>query len=104
MRAMCKTVGNDLQVSPNLVSVLGCRTPQIALLQLSSVQDADDGRGQHDHRSGRRLGCVHEADATHGVSLSDLARHGLCKVMAESYGEVGYNRMTDLQAAVGLSS
>jgi hypothetical protein len=38
------------------------------------------------------------------VSLSDLARHGLCKVMAESYGEVGYNRMTDLQAAVGLSS
>lgn len=39
----------------------------------------------------------------HGMSVSDLARHGSNKVMIESYDEVGYNyRMTDLQAAVGL--
>jgi perosamine synthetase len=39
----------------------------------------------------------------HGMSLSDLARHGSSKVVVESYDEVGYNyRMTDLQAAIGL--
>ena len=38
----------------------------------------------------------------HGMSVSDLARHGSNKVMSESYDEVGYNyRMTDLQAALG---
>jgi perosamine synthetase len=39
----------------------------------------------------------------HGMSVSDLARHGSGKVVIESYDEVGYNyRMTDLQAAIGL--
>jgi dTDP-4-amino-4,6-dideoxygalactose transaminase len=39
----------------------------------------------------------------HGMSVSDLARHGSSKVMAESYDEVGYNyRMTDMQAAMGM--
>src|SRR3954469_14413334 len=38
----------------------------------------------------------------HGMSVSDLARHGSGKVAFESYDVVGYNyRMTDLQAAVG---
>ncbi|MDB4870310.1 MAG: DegT/DnrJ/EryC1/StrS aminotransferase [Gemmatimonadales bacterium] len=38
----------------------------------------------------------------HGMSMSDLARHGTGKVAFESYEVVGYNyRMTDLQAAVG---
>ncbi len=38
----------------------------------------------------------------HGMSVSDLARHGSNKVMSESYDEVGYNyRMTDMQAALG---
>ena len=38
----------------------------------------------------------------HGMSVSDLARHGSRKVAIESYDEVGFNyRMTDLQAAVG---
>jgi dTDP-4-amino-4,6-dideoxygalactose transaminase len=39
----------------------------------------------------------------HAMTVSDLARHGSTKVVAESYDEVGYNyRMTDLQAAIGL--
>jgi dTDP-4-amino-4,6-dideoxygalactose transaminase len=39
----------------------------------------------------------------HGMSVSDLARHGSSKVMSESYDEVGYNyRMTDMQAALGM--
>ena len=39
----------------------------------------------------------------HGMTVSDLARHGSSKVMIESYDEVGFNyRMTDLQAAVGI--
>ncbi|HET7873851.1 MAG TPA: DegT/DnrJ/EryC1/StrS family aminotransferase [Terriglobales bacterium] len=39
----------------------------------------------------------------HGMTTSDLARHGATKVTIESYDEVGYNyRMTDLQAAIGL--
>ena len=39
----------------------------------------------------------------HGMSVSDLARHGSTEVVIESYDEVGYNyRMTDLQAAIGL--
>ncbi len=38
----------------------------------------------------------------HGMSVSDLARHGSSKVMAETYDELGYNyRMTDMQAALG---
>ena len=40
----------------------------------------------------------------HAMTLSDVARHSSAKVMIESYEEVGYNyRMTDLQAAIGLS-
>src|SRR5262249_10736835 len=39
----------------------------------------------------------------HGVSVSDYQRHTSGGVVAESYGEVGFNfRMTDLQAAIGL--
>jgi dTDP-4-amino-4,6-dideoxygalactose transaminase len=39
----------------------------------------------------------------HGMTTSDLARHGSSKVTFESYDEVGFNyRMTDLQAAIGL--
>jgi perosamine synthetase len=39
----------------------------------------------------------------HGMSVSDLARHGSSKIMSESYDEVGYNyRMTDMQAALGM--
>ncbi len=38
----------------------------------------------------------------HGMSVSDLARHGSNRVMSESYDDVGYNyRMTDMQAALG---
>lgn len=38
----------------------------------------------------------------HGMSMSDLARHGSGQVAFESYEAVSYNyRMTDLQAAVG---
>ncbi|MET0138298.1 MAG: DegT/DnrJ/EryC1/StrS family aminotransferase [Sphingobium sp.] len=37
----------------------------------------------------------------HGMSLSDLARHGSAKVVTETYDEAGFNyRMTDLQAAI----
>jgi dTDP-4-amino-4,6-dideoxygalactose transaminase len=39
----------------------------------------------------------------HGMSVSDLARHGSSKVVSETYDEVGYNyRMTDMQAAMGI--
>jgi len=38
----------------------------------------------------------------HGMSLSDVARHGAREIVFEEYPVVGYNyRMTDLQAAVG---
>lgn len=38
----------------------------------------------------------------HGMSVSDLARHGAQEVTFESYVGLGYNyRMTDLQAALG---
>lgn len=38
----------------------------------------------------------------HGMSLSDLARHGSSKVIVETYDEAGFNyRMTDLQASIG---
>ena len=41
---------------------------------------------------------------SHGASISDLERHGATRVTIEEYAELGYNfRMTDLQAAVGLS-
>ena len=39
----------------------------------------------------------------HGMSVSDMARHGSSRVVAESYDEVGYNyRLTDMQAALGM--
>ena len=39
----------------------------------------------------------------HAMSVSDLARHGSSKIIAETYDEVGFNfRMTDMQAALGL--
>ena len=39
----------------------------------------------------------------HAMTVSDLARHNVRKVVLETYNEVGYNyRMTDLQAAIGL--
>jgi perosamine synthetase len=40
----------------------------------------------------------------HGMSVSDLARHRTDHVVIESYPEPGFNyRMTDMQAALGLS-
>jgi perosamine synthetase len=40
---------------------------------------------------------------THGMSLSDLARHHATSVVVEEYHELGYNyRLSDLQAAVGI--
>jgi perosamine synthetase len=40
----------------------------------------------------------------HAMDLSDLARHGSSEVIFESYPERGFNaRMTDLQAALGLT-
>jgi dTDP-4-amino-4,6-dideoxygalactose transaminase len=39
----------------------------------------------------------------HGMTVSDLARHGSSKVTIESYDEIGFNyRMTDMQAALGM--
>lgn len=39
----------------------------------------------------------------HGMSVSDLARHGATRFVRESYDEVGFNyRMTDVQAAIGV--
>ncbi|MCM8738601.1 DegT/DnrJ/EryC1/StrS family aminotransferase [Azospirillum sp. A1-3] len=38
----------------------------------------------------------------HGMSISDVARHGAPEVVFESYPVLGYNyRMTDVQAAIG---
>lgn len=38
----------------------------------------------------------------HGMSISDVVRHGSTEVMFETYPELGFNyRMTDLQAAIG---
>jgi dTDP-4-amino-4,6-dideoxygalactose transaminase len=40
----------------------------------------------------------------HAMTVSDVARHSSSQVVIETYDELGYNyRMTDLQAAVGLS-
>ncbi len=40
---------------------------------------------------------------THGMSVSDLARHEASKVVIEKYDQLGFNyRMSDLHAAVGL--
>jgi perosamine synthetase len=40
----------------------------------------------------------------HAMDLSDLARHGAAEVLFETYPEHGFNaRMTDLQAALGLT-
>jgi perosamine synthetase len=40
----------------------------------------------------------------HGMSVSDLVRHGSPTVIFEEYEEVGYNyRMSDLHAALGLA-
>lgn len=39
----------------------------------------------------------------HGMSVSDLVRHGATRIMTETYDEVGFNyRMTDMQAALGM--
>ena len=39
----------------------------------------------------------------HGMSVSDVARHGSDAVLFESYRRTGFNyRMTDIQAAIGL--
>jgi dTDP-4-amino-4,6-dideoxygalactose transaminase len=40
---------------------------------------------------------------THGMSLSDLARHHATRVSIEEYHELGYNyRLSDLHAALGI--
>jgi perosamine synthetase len=40
----------------------------------------------------------------HAMSLSDVARHNAKQISSESYDEVGFNfRMTDLQAAIGIT-
>jgi perosamine synthetase len=40
----------------------------------------------------------------HAMSLSDVARHNAKQIAAETYDEVGFNfRMTDMQAAVGIT-
>lgn len=40
----------------------------------------------------------------HAMSLSDVARHNAKKITTERYDEVGYNfRMTDMQAAIGIT-
>jgi dTDP-4-amino-4,6-dideoxygalactose transaminase len=39
----------------------------------------------------------------HGMSVSDLVRHGSKNIVFEEYVETGYNyRMTDIQAAIGI--
>ena len=39
----------------------------------------------------------------HGMSVSDLERHGSDRVIIEEYNELGFNyRMTDIQASIGL--
>ena len=40
----------------------------------------------------------------HAMSLSDVARHSAKQVVTETYDEVGFNfRMTDMQAAIGIT-
>ncbi|GGA60052.1 aminotransferase DegT [Edaphobacter acidisoli] len=40
----------------------------------------------------------------HAMSLSDVARHNAKQVVTETYDEVGFNfRMTDMQAAIGIT-
>jgi dTDP-4-amino-4,6-dideoxygalactose transaminase len=40
----------------------------------------------------------------HAMGVSDLVRHSATQIVNETYGEVGFNyRMTDLQAAIGIS-
>jgi perosamine synthetase len=40
----------------------------------------------------------------HAMSLSDVARHNAKQISSETYDEVGFNfRMTDLQAAIGIT-
>lgn len=40
----------------------------------------------------------------HAMSMSDVARHSASQISAETYDQVGFNfRMTDLQAAVGIT-
>jgi dTDP-4-amino-4,6-dideoxygalactose transaminase len=39
----------------------------------------------------------------HGMTISDLERHGSNRIITENYDELGFNyRMTDLQAALGI--
>jgi len=54
----------------------------------------------HDESTAERLRRLRH----HGMSVSDMDRHSSEHVVVEHYDEVGYNyRMTDLQAALGLS-
>jgi len=40
----------------------------------------------------------------HAMSLSDVVRHSARRIVTETYDEVGFNyRMTDMQAAIGIS-
>src|SRR5258708_2137253 len=40
----------------------------------------------------------------HAMSLSDVARHNARQIASETYDEVGFNfRMTDMQAAIGIT-
>jgi dTDP-4-amino-4,6-dideoxygalactose transaminase len=40
----------------------------------------------------------------HAMSLSDVVRHNAKQISSETYGEVGFNfRMTDMQAAIGIT-
>lgn len=40
----------------------------------------------------------------HAMSLSDVARHSAKQIVTETYDEVGFNfRMTDMQAAIGIT-
>ena len=40
----------------------------------------------------------------HAMSLSDVARHSARRIVTETYDEVGFNyRMTDMQAAIGIT-
>jgi dTDP-4-amino-4,6-dideoxygalactose transaminase len=53
-----------------------------------------------DPDAGQRLRALRQ----HAMSISDLARHSTSEVVLESYPERGFNyRMTDMQAALGLS-
>jgi dTDP-4-amino-4,6-dideoxygalactose transaminase len=53
-----------------------------------------------DDQKGQRLRRLRQ----HGMSVSDLQRHGSSTIVTEEYLELGYNyRLTDLQAAMGLA-